>query len=87
MQTLFQCGIKKGQYDFKKYTDANLEEGESVGNSRDQDSLYGNEIEANKNTNSEACTNIMDIDINSEPGTDDKYEHSKNQADSATGIP
>ena len=66
-----------------------MEEGESVGNSRDQDSLYGNETEANNETNSEACTNIMEININSEPepGTGDKYVHSKNQADSATEIP
>ena len=33
LQTLFQCGIKKSQYDFKKYIDANLEKGESVVNS------------------------------------------------------
>ena len=65
-----------------------MEEGESVGNSRDQDSLNGNEIEADKETNSEACTNIVVININSEPrpGTGDKYVHSKNQADSATEI-
>ena len=89
LQTLFQCGIKKSQYDLKKYTDANLEKGESVVNSRDQDSLYGNEIKAYNETNSEACTNIMDIDINSEPGPgpDDRYVHSKNQAGRATEIP
>ena len=89
MQTLFQCGIKKSQYDFKKYTDANLEKGESVVNSRDQDCLYGNEIQTYNETNSEACTNIMDTDNNSEPGpgTDDRYVHFKNQAGHATEIP
>ena len=45
-----------------------MEEGESAGGSREQDSLYGNEIEANKETNSGAFTNTMDRDINSEPG-------------------
>ena len=45
-----------------------MEEGESVAGSREQDSLYGNEIEANKETNSRACTNMMDIDVNLEPG-------------------
>ena len=66
-----------------------MEEGESVGGSREQDSLYGNEIDANKETNSGACTNTMDIDINSEPGPGraDKNVDSKNQADSATEIP
>ena len=34
----------------------NLEEGESVGCNPAQDSLHGNEIEANKEKNSEACT-------------------------------
>jgi len=36
-----------------------------------------------------ACTNIMDIDNNLEPGLDgvDKHVESKNQADSATQIP
>ena len=89
LQTLFQCSIKKSQYDFKKCTDANLEKGESVVNSPDQNSLYGNEIQAYNETNSEACTNIMDIDNNSEPGpgTDDRYVHSKNQASRATEIP
>ena len=29
---------------------------------------YGNEIEANKETNSGVCINTTDIDINSEPG-------------------
>ena len=84
-----QCGIKKSQYDFKKYTDSNLEKGESVVNSRDQDSLYGNEIQAYNETNSEACTNIMDIDNSSEPGpgTDDRYVHFKSQAGRATEIP
>ena len=41
LQTLFQMGMK----------------GEKVGGLREQDSLYGNEIEANKEANSGACTN------------------------------
>ena len=56
--------------------------------SRDQDSLYGNEIDATKETNSETCTNTTDIDINLEPGPGgaDNHVGSKNQADSATEI-
>ena len=37
------------------YTDANLEEWGSVDGSREQDGLYGNEIEANKETHLRAC--------------------------------
>ena len=66
--------------------------------SREQDSLYGNEIEANRETNSGACTNTMDIDINSGtctntmdmdinsesgPGRADKSVDFNNQTDSA----
>ena len=49
-----------------------MEEGESVDGSREQNCLYGNAIKANKETNSGACTNTMDIDINSGPGSADK---------------
>ena len=58
-----------------------MEEAESVGFSRDQDSLYRNEIDANKETNLEPCTNTMNIDINSEPGSGkaDKRVDFKNQ--------
>ena len=44
----------KKKHDVETYTDANLEEGEDVDGSNEQDSLYGNEIEANKETNSRA---------------------------------
>ena len=65
-----------------------MKRGESVDVSREQDSLYGNEIEANKEANSGACTNTMNIDINSEPGPGraDRIVDSQNQADSATEI-
>jgi len=46
---------------------------------------YGNKVDANTETTSGACINIMDIDINLEPGpggTDQNVE-SKTQADSA----
>ena len=80
---------EKNQDDVETYMDANLEEGESVDGSREQDSLYGNEIEANKETNSGACKTTMDKDINSEPGPGraDKSVDSKNQVDSETEIP
>ena len=45
-----------------------MKEGESVDDSREQHSLYGNEIEADKETVSEACTNKMHTNINSELG-------------------
>ena len=66
-----------------------MEEVESVDGSREQDSLYENEIEPSKETNSGACTNTMDIDINSEPGLGraNRSVDSKNQADSAAEIP
>ena len=69
--------------------DANFEERESVGGSREKESRYGNKMEANRETTSGACTNTMDIDINLEPGAggSDKYVGSKNKADSATEIP
>ena len=41
------------------FSDANLEERWSENGSREQDSLYGNEIEGNKERNSGACTNTM----------------------------
>ena len=44
-------------------TNENLENGESVCGSRDQDGLYGNEIADNKETNLEAFTNTTVIDI------------------------
>ena len=82
LQTLFHVGMKKKQDDLETYTDENLEEGESVDGCREEDSLYGNEIEANKETNSGARTNTIDIDINSEPGAcrADKSVDSKNQS-------
>ena len=82
--------IRKNQDDVDTYTDANMEEGESVdGSHREQDSLYGNEIEVNQETNTGSCTDTMDIYVNSEPGPGraDKSVHSKNQTDSATEIP
>ena len=87
MQTLFQVGMKINQ-DVDKHTDVNLEEGESVGVSREQDGLYGNVIQANKESNSVTCTNMMDTDLNSGPGPAeaDKNMDSKNQADSETEI-
>ena len=65
-----------------------MEEEEGVDGIREQNSLYGNEIEANKETNSGACTNTMDIDIKSEPGpgSADRSVDSKNQTDSAKKI-
>ena len=63
-----------------------MEKGESVCGSRDQDSLYENKIKANKKTNSEACTNTTNIDINSGPGGADNHVGSKNHADNATKI-
>ena len=53
----------KKQDDVETYTDAHMEEGESVDGSREQDSLFINEIEANKETNSGACIDTTDIDI------------------------
>jgi len=46
-------------------------------------------MEANRETTSGACKNIMDIDIDLEPGPggSDKNVVSKNQADSETQIP
>ena len=63
-----------------------MEERESVDGSREQDSLYVNDIEANKETNSGTCTNTMEIDVNSEPGPGraDNSVDSKKQADSST---
>ena len=54
----------KNQDDVETYMEALLDEGASVDGSREQDSLHGNEIEANRETNSGACTNAMDKDIN-----------------------
>ena len=70
-------------------TDANFEEGESVDDSREKESRYGNKMEANRETTSGACTHTMGIDVNSEPGPGgaDKDVESKIQADSATEIP
>ena len=59
LHTLFQVGMK----------------GENVGGCREQESLYRNAIETNKETNPGACTNMMDIDINSEPGPDGADKH------------
>jgi len=66
-----------------------LKKEKSVGGSREKESRYRNKMEANKETTSEACKNIMDIDIDLEPGPggSDKNVVSKNQADSATEIP
>jgi len=46
-------------------------------------------MEADRETTSGGCTNIMDTDIDLEPGPcgSDKNVESKNQADSATEIP
>ena len=49
IQTLFQVGMKW----------------ENVGGCREQYNHYGNEIEANKEACSGACTNTMDIDVKS----------------------
>ena len=51
-------GVKKKRDDVETYTDANLEEGECVGGS-EQDNLYGNENEANKETDSGVYTNTI----------------------------
>ena len=66
-----------------------MEEGESADGRREQDSLCGNEIEVNKQTNSGTCTNTIDIDVNSGsgPGRADKSVDSENQADSVAKIP
>ena len=56
--------MKKRQHDVETHLDINLDDGENVGGCREQESLYGNEITANKETKSETCTNAMDIDIN-----------------------
>ena len=60
---------------------------EKVGSCGEHDSLYGNEIEANKETNLGACTITVAIDINSEPGHDgaDKQVDSE-KADNAVEI-
>ena len=81
--------MEEEKYDVEAYTDAKLEEGESIDGSREQDSLYDNELEANKQTNTVACTNTMNIDINSEPGSGraEKSVDSNSQTDSATEIP
>jgi len=49
----------------------------------------GNKMEAHRETNSRACTNTIDVDINLEPGVGgaDKNVESQNQADGATEIP
>ena len=62
-----------------------MEEGKKVGGYREQDSICGIEVEANKETNSGECTNTKDIDINLEPGPGraDKNVYSIN----ATTIP
>ena len=49
--------------------DANVNEGEIEDVCREQDNLYGYEIEPNKETNSGTCTNTMDKYINSESGS------------------
>jgi len=69
--------------------DANFEDGESVGGNGEKGSRNGNKMEANREITSDACINIMDIDINLEtgPGGTDQNVESKNQADSATEIP
>ena len=61
---------------------------EKVGGSRQQDSLCGNETETKKETNSGACLNKIDIDIDTDLGTggDDKILDYKNQSDSETEI-
>ena len=43
--------------------------GEKVGGCREQNSLYVNEIEDNKETIARECTNTLDLDNNSEPGS------------------
>ena len=55
--------MKEKKHDVETHTDANSE-GECINGSREQDGLYGNEIEASEETYSGACTNT----INSEPG-------------------
>jgi len=69
--------------------DANFEEGESVGGSREKESRYGNKMEANRETTFGVRTNTMDIDIKLEPGLGgaDKDAESKSQAGSVTKIP
>ena len=66
-----------------------MEEGEIVGGCREQDRVYGDEIEASKETKLGECTNTMDIDINSELGPDraDRSVDYKSQADSVTEVP
>ena len=44
--------------------------GGKVGGCRKQHSLYLNETVANTETNPRACTNTMDVETNSEPGSD-----------------
>jgi len=78
------------QHNVEIYTkDANSDKGDSIGASREKESRYGNKMEANRETTSGACTNIMDTDIDLEPGPcgSDKNVESKKQADSATEIP
>ena len=82
--------MRKRQHNVKIYTkDANFEEGESVGGSREKGSRYRNMMEASTETTSGACTNTVDIDISlePEPGGSDKDVESKNPTDSATDIP
>jgi len=50
---------------YTKY--ANFEEGESVGGSREKESRYANKMEANRETTSGACKNIMNTDIDLAP--------------------
>ena len=66
-----------------------MKEGKTEGGCREQESLYGNDVEANIGTNSATCSNMTDIDIISEPGLGraDKGVDSKNQSDSETKIP
>ena len=86
LQTLLQVDMEKKQDSVETHTDAYLEERESVDGSRELDSLYGDEIEAYKETYSWACTNTTNIDVNSEPGPGraDRSQDWKNKADSAT---
>ena len=50
LPTLIQVGMKNRQDYMEIYPDTNLEEVKKVGGCREQDSVYENEIEANKET-------------------------------------
>ena len=80
LQTLFHVGMRRKQHYVEMYTtDANFEEGESVDDSREKESRYGNKIKVNRKTTSRACTNTMDVDINLEPGPGGRVRKSGRQ--------